>query len=153
MKSYRSNRLLIAGLSLTALVCSGPVGADITPPPGWVEECTIAKQQGRIETCVESPLLAMGDPLVLLDTRGNPVGSREAYFKKLTAEGYVFRCRAGTSGSFWTEIWCKPDKLKMTRPIATFFGPGRGTLVGLSSTAVLAGVIAVLAIRRRKKQP
>lgn len=152
----RRNRLLIAGLSLTALLCSGPVGADITPPPGWVEECTIAKQQGRIETCVESPIVSMGDPHVLTDTRGNPAGNREAYFRKLEAEGYVFRCRTGTSGSFWTEIWCKPDKLKMRQhPIAALFVVGRGTLIGLSSAAVLlaGGALAALGIRRRRNQP
>ncbi len=147
----RGPRFLLASLSLMALICSLPVSADITPPPGHLEQCTIERQQGDIETCVESPTLAMGDPHVLLDTRGNPAGSREAYFKKLAAEGYVFRCRTGASGSFWTEIWCKPDKLKMRQhPIATFFGLGRGTLIALSSAVVLAGVIAVLAIRRRK---
>lgn len=145
---------LLASSSLMALIWSLPASGDITPPPGWVEECTIAKQQGRIETCVESPLLAMGDPLVLLDTRGNPAGSREAYFKKLAAEGYVFRCKTGASGSFWTEIWCKPDKLKMRQhPIATFFGVGRGTLIALSSAAMLAVVLAAFAIRRRRDQP
>ena len=143
MRSNISNRLLMAGLSLTALVCSGPVAADMPPPVGYVEQCTVEKQQGANETCVASSILHMGDP----------PGTREASAKKLEARGYVYRCRT-SSVSFWKEVWCKSNKPRGTKePAPHATAMATGTLIGLSSAVVLAGALAALAIRRRRNQP
>ena len=142
MRSNISNRLLMAGLSLTALVCSGPVAADMPPPVGYVEQCTVEKQQGANETCVASSILGMG----------YPPGTREASAKKLEARGYVYRCRT-SSVSFWKEVWCKSNKPKGTQEAPHATAMATGTLIGLSSAVVLAGALAALAIRRRRNQP
>jgi hypothetical protein len=143
MRSNISNRLLMAGLSLTALVCSGPVAADMPPPVGYVEQCTVEKQQGANETCVASSRLGVSDP----------PGTREASAKKLEARGYVYRCRT-SSVSFWKEVWCKSNKPRGTKePAPHATAMATGTLIGLSSAVVLAGALAALAIRRRRNQP
>lgn len=142
MRSNISNRLLMAGLSLTALVCSGPVAADMPPPVGYVEQCTVEKQQGANETCVASSILGMG----------YPPGTREASAKKLEARRHVYRCRT-SSVSFWNEVWCKSNKPKGTQEAPHATAVATGTLIGLSSAVVLAGALAALAIRRRRNQP
>jgi hypothetical protein len=72
------------------------VAADVPPPPGYVETCTIEKQckadeEGR--ACMAS----FKDP----DACGKTLGS----------EGFARRCKAH-GASVWTEVWCRVKKTK-----------------------------------------
>jgi hypothetical protein len=72
------------------------VSADIAPAPGYVESCTLTKQQRANEECTMCRAW---------------FGSRDEC-KKLSAAGYARRC--STSGaSVWAEMWCRP---KTRRP-------------------------------------
>ena len=68
--------------------------ADLPPPPGYEEKCTIAKQQQIGEKCI-----SCGDAYH---------SDVDACKIKYEPQGYVKKCQ--TSGaSVWTEIWCKPS--------------------------------------------
>lgn len=70
---------------------AGAANADVPPPPGYVEQCTMDKQKKEGEDC------QMSRPWY----RERDKGQREWGTK-----GYTRRCR--TSGaSVWLEIWCK----------------------------------------------
>jgi hypothetical protein len=69
-----------------------PTRADIAPPPGYVEECTIEKVQKKGEYC--APCQAWhGDTELCTRTFE---GDKQKWSR---------RCRAG-GASVWTEIWC-----------------------------------------------
>ncbi len=70
---------------------SATAQADIPPEPGYVEACTVQKQQKAGETCVEC--------------RTNHTET-DGCLRKWMAEGYVSRCKTRGS-SVWTEVWCK----------------------------------------------
>jgi len=66
--------------------------ADVAPPPGYRESCTVERQRRRGETCVECSTF---------DEQPQACAQEHA------DDGYVRRCR--TSGaSAWTEVWCGP---------------------------------------------
>lgn len=75
-----------------ALALPSLARADLPPPPGYVESCTVEKQQGPGDEC-----LVCGDAYH---------GDVDACERKHAATGHTRRCR--TSGaSVWQEVWCK----------------------------------------------
>ncbi len=79
-------------LALGALLVPVIASADIPPPPGYVETCTIKNQ------CV-------GDEVGDLCSAWH--GDRDACKKRHANTGFVYKCR--TSGaSTWSEVWCGP---------------------------------------------
>jgi hypothetical protein len=80
-----------------ALLCiPGIVAADVPPPPGYVETCTVEKQckadeEGR--TC---------------SANYNDTAACE---KTLGKDGFVRRCKS-YGASVWTEVWCRARKKK-----------------------------------------
>ena len=81
-----------------------PVRADIAPPPGYVESCTLQTQQRSAEECTMC--------------RAARVGSSEEC-QKLSAVGYEHRCST-RGASVWAEMWCRP---KTKRPSQGKFSP------------------------------
>ena len=69
--------------------------ADLPPPPGYVETCTLANVQKPGETCGICTA-TFQDADICAQT--------------LAPQGYAHRCTAGTSPSVWSEIWCKPGE-------------------------------------------
>ncbi|PKN54658.1 MAG: hypothetical protein CVU56_25375 [Deltaproteobacteria bacterium HGW-Deltaproteobacteria-14] len=82
-------RAALAALSLIAL--SSPALADVPPPPGYVEQCTVDKQQQEGEECVAC---------------GTYHGERDKCEKLYGEAGYGKRCSTG-GASVWTEVWCR----------------------------------------------
>jgi MYXO-CTERM domain-containing protein len=79
---------LAAGLLLapTAL-------ADVAPPPGYVERCTVEKQQKPNETCIACSTYH---------------AEHDACAKQHAGRGFAHRCQT-RGASVWTEVWCKPS--------------------------------------------
>lgn len=91
MAGMKPSLVALPGLVL-ALVVPSLARADLPPPPGYVESCTVEKQQGAGESC-----LACGDAYH---------GDVDACQRQHAGDGFARRCR--TSGaSVWTEVWCK----------------------------------------------
>ena len=77
-----------------ALACAlGPrlARADIAPPPGYVEQCTLAKQSKPQDECHACSAFY-----------GNAAHCSES----LKSYGFTQRCRTG-GASVWSEIWCR----------------------------------------------
>jgi len=83
-------RYTLAALLVGSLWC-GLARADIAPPPGYVESCSIEKQCGKNEE---------GDACRAWH------GDRDACKKKHEKDGFVYRCKA-RGASVWTEVWCR----------------------------------------------
>ena len=76
------------------LGASSPVWADIAPPPGYVEQCSVSKQQKAGETCTVCGVNAQDDP--------------DSCQKLHAGDGACRRCST-RGGTFFDEIWCSPD--------------------------------------------
>lgn len=70
------------------------VRADIPPPAGYVEQCTIEKQCTKDEE---------GDACRAWH------GDREVCTKKHAQDGFSLKCRS-RGASVWTEVYCRPKK-------------------------------------------
>ena len=79
---------LVAGLLLAPTAF-----ADLAPPPGYVEPCTVDKQQKSNETCIACSTY-----------HAEP----DACVKQHAGRGFAHRCRS-RGASVWTEVWCKPS--------------------------------------------
>ncbi|MBI5518079.1 MAG: hypothetical protein HY909_30190 [Deltaproteobacteria bacterium] len=66
--------------------------ADLPPPPGWVETCTVRRQQRRGEHCVFCVVGA--------------TTARESC-PRLRLQGYRLRCSARRSGRSIPQLWCR----------------------------------------------
>lgn len=88
-------------LSLLFLTATAPMAlADVPPPPGYVETCTISKQQGEGEHCYSCQAWH---------------GDRDACVKRFEGSDYSRRCRT-RGASVWTEVWCHKGPVpKVTR--------------------------------------
>lgn len=73
-----------------------PLGAraDIPPPPGYTEQCTVAKQCKKSEE---------GDACRAWH------GDREVCQKRHASDGFVYKCKT-RGASVWTEVYCRPKK-------------------------------------------
>ena len=65
--------------------------ADVPPPPGYVEGCTVEKQQKKGEACQSCRAWH---------------GERDKCSKTLGKNGYSQRCKT-RGASAWSEVWCK----------------------------------------------
>jgi len=66
--------------------------ADLPPRPGYVEKCTLERQQGSGEQC----------RICGASFQGRDDCTR------LAAEGFEHRCRA-YGASVWKELWCRAE--------------------------------------------
>ena len=88
------------GLSLAVLLFSASSLADIAPPPGYVEQCTVEKQQKKGEECKSCSAWH---------------GERDKCEKELGTQGYTQRCKS-RGASAWSEVWCKAVEPKKGEP-------------------------------------
>ena len=91
----RTTLLSLRLCSLAAVVLTPLLGyADVPPPPGYVEQCTIEKQCKKEEE---------GDACSAWH------GDRDTCQKKHAQDGFVFKCKS-RGASVWTEVYCRPKK-------------------------------------------
>lgn len=77
---------------VTALaLLSSRASADIAPPVGYVEACTVERQRQSGEECVSCSTY---------------FGEADACMKKHAPRGFAQRCRT-RGASTWSEVWCK----------------------------------------------
>lgn len=84
-------RRLVLGFAWAALGGPALARADLPPPQGYVETCTVEKQCKTDEECRSCSANYQ---------------KRDACEKTLGAEGFARRCRTG-GASVWTEIWAR----------------------------------------------
>jgi len=84
------NRLVVATVVVLGAAISVPAAADIAPPPGYEETCTLEQVQVPGNSCVEC--------------RGS-FQDREACATEWSPQGYEKACQT-RGASVWTEIWC-----------------------------------------------
>lgn len=128
MTSLRTVVLLSCGMLLTA---PSLAHADIPPPPGYVERCTVERKEQEGTTCEECD--------------NGPGGGESLERCKEQYEGTEFTYVCKTRGaSFWTEVWCD--------------GPPRGEdgcscsspSTGITTSAVLTAIVLLgIGLRRR----
>ena len=97
-----------------------PAGADVAPPPDYVEQCTRAKQEADSEYC-ELASASYEDPYGCLagtlDDTGNGPADPEACKSGVAAtdadccqewidDGWSYRCKT-YGGSFYSALWCR----------------------------------------------
>jgi hypothetical protein len=73
--------------------------ADIAPPPGYVEQCTVEKQQAVGKSCVACP----NDYRSTFADAGP--SACQVQYEPL---GYTKACNS-YGASVWTEVWCRAD--------------------------------------------
>lgn len=84
-------RARLATLGAALLLASAPALADVPPEPGYVEQCTAAKQQKPAMECVGcSTYYAKHDKCP----------------KLLESAGFTKACQS-RGASTWTEVWCR----------------------------------------------
>lgn len=92
-------RLLITLVLAVAVIAFAAVAlADIAPPPGYVEDCTIDKKEQAGTTCVSCGASYE-------DADDDSADDHQTCDEKYASTGYSYVC--STSGaSYWTEVWC-----------------------------------------------
>lgn len=81
-----------AALAVTAL--STPALADLAPPPGYVEKCTVENHQKDGKTCTSCAA---------------DFKNRDRCESELGPKGYTRACRT-RGASVWSEVWCLEGK-------------------------------------------
>ncbi|MBI4705366.1 MAG: hypothetical protein HY744_30030 [Deltaproteobacteria bacterium] len=74
-------------------LATGAARADIPPPPGYVEQCTVERQQKPGEICEACGESFFREP--------------DACAKRYAGTPFGERCRTA-GASVWTELWCRP---------------------------------------------
>jgi hypothetical protein len=83
-------RLLLTAVLAELVFGSMPVRADVAPPPGYVEKCTVKAWQKSGQEC----------RLCGASFRGRD------QCQQLGSQGYQQRCRSH-GASVWQEVWCR----------------------------------------------
>jgi MYXO-CTERM domain-containing protein len=118
--------------------------ADVAPPPGYVEQCTVEKQQAPGKQCVACPN----------DYRSFTTDAGDPCQLKYGTQGYTKMCNS-YGASVWTEVWCTGDLdagTQITSPAAGGCGcrisaqQSNGSLAGL---LVLGTLLSTRLLKRR----
>ena len=81
-----------AALSVAACLFTTAALADVAPPPGFEEPCSVEKQQLQDEVCQLCDGAWHGDP--------------DKCAKDLSETAFAQRCRTN-GASTWSEVWCR----------------------------------------------
>lgn len=93
--------LLAVFAALAVTTSSAPASADIAPPPGYVEKCTVENHQKDGTTCTSCAA---------------DFKRRDRCESELGPKGYTRACRT-RGASVWSEVWCleaKPERAPAT---------------------------------------
>lgn len=81
----------LAAAGAVALVVASSARADVAPPPGYVEQCTLEKQRSAGEECYGCAAY---------------FGNAGHCSDSLAAYGFASKCRS-RGASNWGEVWCR----------------------------------------------
>lgn len=128
---------------LFSLAILSAAHADLPPPPGHVETCTLTKVQKPGESCGVCSAWHQ-EPDVCAQT--------------LAPQGYAYRCTAGSSPSVWTEIWCKSGEHNVEQdfqahPQAVASTPSRQGCRRSGAALLLVGMVSLTWGVRRPPAP
>lgn len=133
----KSSLVALSGLVLAVSVPS-LARADVAPEDGYVETCTVEKQQGAGEQC-----LSCGDAYH---------GDRDACQRQYAGDGYTKRCQT-YGASVWKEVWCKkaaggsaPAETKTEETAGT----SRCSVDGGGGLGGLLAALGLVFVRRRR---
>lgn len=90
-KAARALALFAIAGTTTTLV-AGAAHADVPPPPGYVEECTVDLQQHADAVC---------------EACGSYYGTVQKCPTQYASTPFTKRCQTA-GASVWTEVWCRP---------------------------------------------
>ena len=82
---------VLCAMSLLAMTFAGAAHADVPPPEGYVEQCTIERQQSAESHC---------------EACGTYHGERERCVTQYASTPFTKRCQTA-GASVWTEVWCR----------------------------------------------
>jgi len=122
--------LAFAALSLTV---AAPALADVAPPPGYTETCSVALREQTGTTCKECK-------------SGSAMESTCPV--KFTMTKFTYVCQTW-GGSTWTEVWCDGPPAEIVTGCA-IAGPAAPWSV--VATVGLLGAAAAIARRRRGRR-
>lgn len=150
-------------LIFVLLLLAPAARADVAPPAGYVEACTVARMQKHGEHCVSRRAWHQDYWGCGTDKANLPRDKACEAYKKGTkaqcckawlAAGWAHRCKS-RGASVFNMVWCRPRKA--SDPPAPPVVPARkkGCSLpgdagsGLATLPLLAGLLLVLALRRR----
>lgn len=142
MTRWPSHRVAAVGL-VAASFAGTPAHADVAPDPGYVETCTVEKQQeggAECRSCVGS---------------FQDAGGVSEECRALESDGYSKKCQTA-GASTWTEVWCKgdaPAAPDANENADTDAAPGSCTAAPAPLGAFVAGLMLFAGLRRRRAQP
>jgi hypothetical protein len=129
MKPSLASSLLLGILATTIYVT--PAFADVAPPLGYVEQCTVAIQQGPGKSCIACPSS-------YLTFAGDAATCQSQY----EGAGYAKACKS-YGASVWTEVWCRADADAGNVAVTTPPGGCSCSLVTANSSHRAAAFLAV----------
>jgi len=147
LRSGRIVTLLAVGLALEASAAR----ADLPPPPDYVEQCTVVRQQADDELCKRC---------------GGPWhGDSQKCHRLFEATAFTKRCKT-LGASVWDEVWCRPltaGELAQRPAPAPVSVPARSGCSGSScsvgwhprrfgSAAIGASILALGLLRWRRRR-
>jgi MYXO-CTERM domain-containing protein len=126
-------------LALSLLLAATSARADLPPPEGYVEPCTVEQQQRPGLECVACP---------------SSFASRDKCPTQLAPAGFAQVCSTW-GASTWTEVWCRaaggaPATVKDPLPAAGC-APAREHRRGVVAALGLAALAGAWALRRRPR--
>lgn len=130
---------LLSGLFFLAAIPAAR--ADLPPPDGYVEECTVdnKEQPGtQCEACKNGP---------------GGGGSTNVCIDKYTGTKFAYVCKTW-GASFWTEVWCdgppRPDE-PAEEEGCSCAAPGLGAPAKVGIPVAMAMFVLLLGRRRRSR--
>lgn len=85
--------IALAALALALSTITSDARADLAPPPGYVEQCTLEKLQK--------------DSTLTCESCSTYFREADKCERQFAGTAFTKQCRAG-GASTWTELWCKP---------------------------------------------
>ncbi len=101
MKHPLLSALTVSTLATLAFAVPRTAGADVPPPPGYKEQCTVA-------------LACKADEVG--DSCSAWHGERDKCEKLYSGTAFTHRCST-RGASTWTEVWCAPKGTPVPSPI------------------------------------
>ena len=150
---------------ILALLLFAPMArADVAPPSGYVEQCTVPRAQKAGEHCVSRRAWREDYWGCGTDKENLPRDKACKEYKKGTkaqcckawlAAGWTHRCKSRGASAF-NMIWCRPRKASDPPQPPVVPARKKGCALvgdagsGLATLPLLAGLLLVLALRRRR---
>lgn len=140
---------LIHGFSMAVMLTVGYLSvarADVPPPDGYVEQCTVEKKQVPGKPCVA----CQNDYRSFTTDAGDPCQ------QQYELQGYTKICKS-YGASVWTEVWCTGDLdagTEITTPAGGCSGcrtHAHGARTSIAGLLVLGALVSTRLLKRRAR--